>query len=471
MQLGIKQKQTLTLTPALLQSIRILGLSRMELEEYIEAELASNPALELNDVDDAEESPVEALDASDDRVLPDRRAEDFDWDEYLAEKEYENLNVPNTKHTIRRYEPEDAQETLTLHSNLIDQITEENLAQVSNIPSRAISTILCVIESLDDNGILTASPGEIAKLAGVSEKEAIAAIVVVKGLEPAGVGAENVKEALLIQYKRGGGDDPLVKQIIENCLEDVALGHIFKIAQKTGLTTDIASHAIEIIKALNPKPGQGFAGSEQVFYIVPDMIVEKNGDNVDVTVNREGLPRLLVSPYYLSVLKSEKSDSDASIFLRNRLNSATMLIKSLEQREKTVYNVTVVVFRYQFEFLELGERGLKPLTLKMIADELGIHESTVSRSMRGKYVQTPKGVFELKRFLCTGIRTSSGIDITAESLKAKIAEYIEEEDKGSPLSDERIVEKLKRNGAFISRRTVAKYRKEMGISSSPDRRQ
>ena len=469
-QLGISQKQTLALTPALLQSIHILGLSRMELDEYIEAELSLNPVLEVDDSGDSVEISPEIPDVPDDRVLPDRRAEDFDWNEYITEKEYDSTGISNIQNQTQWYEPEDTETNQSLRANLIDQLTEENLTRISQVPGRAVSTALCVIESLDDNGILLASPGEIAKLSGVSEEEASAAIAVIRELEPAGVGAKDVRDALLIQYERNGGADPIIKQIIMDCLEDVAQGRISKIAQKTGLTNEVVTSAIEIIKTLNPKPGRGFAGSEQVSYIVPDVVIEKAGDEAEVVINNYGMPHLLVSPYYLDVLKSEKSDSDAAVFLRNRLNSATTLIKSLEQRGKTVYNVTVVIFRYQSEFLEVGERGLKPLTLKMIADELGIHESTVSRSVRGKYVQTPKGVFELKRFLCSGIRTNDGNTIAADSLKATIIDFIGDEDKKAPLSDERIAEKLKMSGAFISRRTVAKYREEMGIPSSPVRR-
>jgi RNA polymerase sigma-54 factor len=471
MQLGITQKQTLALTPTLLQSIRILGLSRTELNEYLQEELASNPALELAEDAGGEENAGEIPEMPDDRVLPDRRAEDFDWGEYLAEKEYDDIGASYVRSEPQSFESAEEDADRSLRAYIFDQLSETVLAGISDRPPRAAAAALAVIESLDENGFLAASPAEIAKIASVSEKEAHAAITAVRSLEPAGVGASDVREALLIQYERRGGSDPLVRQIIENWLEEVAQGRITRLARKNGLTNEAALAAVEIVKSLDPKPCRGFSGSERIQYIVPDVIVEKTEDTFEVTVNGAYMPRLLVSQYCLDVLKSEKRDSEASIFLRDRLNTAATLIKSLEQREKTVYNVSAAIFRRQREFLEVGMRGLKPLTLKMVADELGIHESTVSRSVRGKYVQTPKGVFELKQFFSAGVRTDDGEGAAVESLRVKISELIDAEDKRVPLSDERIAEILKRNGTLISRRTVAKYREEMSIPSSPARRQ
>ncbi|MDR0874725.1 MAG: RNA polymerase factor sigma-54 [Clostridiales Family XIII bacterium] len=471
MQLGITQKQSLTLTPALLLSIRILGLSRTELDEYLAEELVSNPALELSEDEAADEAADEADEIPDDRVLPDRRAEDFDWGEYLAEKEYEDSGASYMKREAFGFEQADEETDRSLRGYLFDQLTETALAAISGHPGRAAAAALSVIESLDSSGFLEISLNEIAKIAGVSEREAEAAIEVVKELDPAGVGARDARESLLIQYARKGGSDSFVRRIIEDHLEDVASGRIARISRNLGLTIDETLHAVEIVKSLDPKPGRGFAGSEQISYIVPDVIVEKVGDDFEVTVNDAGMPRLFVSPYYRNVLKSEDRDSEASVFLRGRLHAAATLIKSLEQREKTVYNITVAIFRRQREFLENGVCGLRPLTLKMLADELGIHESTVSRSVRGKYAQTPRGVFELKRFFSSGVRTADGEGASGESLRAKISELIGAEDKNAPLSDEKIAENLKRNGAFISRRTVAKYREEMCIPSSSARRQ
>jgi RNA polymerase sigma-54 factor len=327
-----------------------------------------------------------------------------------------------------------------------------------------------IIESLDRNGYLTQTAEEVAAQLHVPIEKVEQVIDVIQTFEPSGVAAADLRECLLIQLEALGQSDPKIRVIVESHLEDLAANRLGLIAKRVGLSVHEVQEIADVIKGLEPKPGRPFSSGADTKYIVPDVTVEKVGSEYIVSVNDAGIPRLLVSPYYRKILSAADKDSGISQFLTGRLNSALWLIKSIEQRSQTIYNVVKAVVNHQINFFEKGEKYLKPLTLKKIADDVGIHESTVSRSISGKYMQSPRGVFEIKYFFTSGVSDGSAEGMASGSIKALIREIVAAENPSSPLSDQTIAEELRAKGIEISRRTIAKYRDEMGILSSSKRR-
>ncbi|MDR1815194.1 MAG: RNA polymerase factor sigma-54 [Clostridiales Family XIII bacterium] len=444
-----KQTQTLALTPTLLQAIRVLGMTLVELDAFLEDEIENNPVIE------------------------------FDWAAYLDDRSETDADLARTVRTFAEdgSDDEDAEPSeeraVTLADYLVEQLSTSDVAQALPNPEVAAAVALYLIESLDENGFQTQTPEEVARALCVQPEDVGRVLEVLRGFDPPGVGARDIADCLILQLDRGGEKAPTLRKIIRECLAEVAAGRIAAVAKKAGLRKEDAEAAVARIRRLDPKPGRGFAGAEKTQYIVPDIIVEKSedGDGFEIRMGRAAVPSLTVNPYYRQVLKSSGRDSEEHQFLTERLNAAVALIKSLEQREQTIYNVTNAVLREQRLFLEKGREHLKPLTLKKVATELGIHESTVSRTIRGKYVQTPRGVFELKYFFASGVAGSGGGgDLTTEAVRQRIRDMIAEEPAGAPLSDEQIAQRLSQEGMKVSRRTVAKYRDEAGIPSSQARR-
>ena len=279
-----------------------------------------------------------------------------------------------------------------------------------------------------------------------------------------------MKECLKIQLRHQGNDDELMMEVVENHLEDIANHRLNNIARALSITIREAQEISDVIRKLEPKPGRQFAGFTETRYVIPDVTVEKVDGEYVVLVNESSTPRLTLSPYYQKMLAESDKESNISQFLTGRLNSAVWLIKSIEQRKQTIFNVVSAVVKYQEDFFEYGPKHLKTLTLKQIADEVGIHESTVSRSINGKYVQSPRGIFEIKYFFTSGVNGSAGEGIASQSIKMLIKEIVDNEDPRAPKSDQAMVEILKEKGIDISRRTVAKYRDEMHVASSSKRK-
>ena len=470
LELNIAQKQTLVLTPQLLQSIRVLGMTGFELEAYIDAELASNPALEAVWDDKATSEPSDGPGDFDREGGPgsaDRRTEDFDWPEYLREKGYDDISYGQT--LLADGVPERENPEPRLDNYLLEQLTSENLCRISKDISRAYRIVECIIATFDENGFLTQNASEMAATIDVSVDEVLAAIAVLQELEPAGVAASDVRESLVLQYKRAGGTDPLVIEIIQTRLKDMAARSAVAVAKAVGCKRVEAEKAFETIKTLDPKPGSGFQSGSDTQYIIPDFIAEKTENGYEAKMNNYYSPSLIVSPYCHKLLAETEKGSEEYVFLTDRLNAAVAMIKSIEQRRRTITDVMAAIFRRQYEFLEKGYAHLRPMTLKQIADEIGVHESTVSRAIRGKYVQTKRGVVEAKQFFSTGLKTVDGVGVAAKSVKTLIAALINAENKKEPLSDSAIVDLLKKDGICLSRRTVAKYRHETGIQSSAKR--
>ncbi len=473
--LTIEQAQKLVMTPELIQAIQILQFNTHELDSYVQEQLLVNPVLEQAHEDTSDSGVHEA---ASDRVseethlqqekLSNARDDEFDWKEYIKDRQYDDIsyrqwedrNGEEKENTYEQYVSSD----VTLPEHLMFQL------QFASGKKGCRRVGKYIIESLDENGYLTSSVKEIAEATGAPEDKVMEVLDIIHGFDPIGVGARNLAECLIIQLKQLGQLTETFEKVINEHLEDLAGSRFNVIAKDMGISPKEVQQMSDIIRTLEPKPGRLFASQMDTKYIVPDVIVERVDDEYTVTVNDNSTPRLMVSSYYQKLLHQAEEDDKLSQYLSDRVNSALWLIKSIEQRKQTIYNVVSAVVKYQKEFLDKGSKYLKTLTLKDIAEEVGIHESTVSRSINGKYLQCPRGVFEIKYFFSAGVSGSHGEGISSNSIKEFIKEIVESEDVKSPYSDQDMVELLKEKGISISRRTVAKYRDELNILSSSKRR-
>jgi RNA polymerase sigma-54 factor len=460
------------MTPELIQAIQILQFNTQELDAYIDEQLLTTPILEAeaheSEDDSASETDFEAEEPPDKRSEEHAGAnEDFDWSEYLKERELDDISYRQWEYTADKndysYEQFVTSE-VSLAEHLLFQL------QFADLKKSCRQIGKYVVESLDQNGYMTQSAEEISRQLGVKREKVDLVVRTIQGFDPAGVCAADLKECLLIQLEQLGMLTPGIERVVTRHLEDLAANRLTGIAKATGLHVREIQRIGDVIKTLEPKPGRQFSSSAETKYIIPDVTVEKIDGEYVVTVNEHNAPRLTISPYYRHILRDADKESQISKFLSGRLNSALWLIKSIEQRRQTIYNVVSAVVARQMDFFERGPKYLKTLTLKQIADEVGIHESTVSRSVNGKYLQSPRGVFEIKYFFTSGVSSDSGESVASGSIKTFIRELIDAEDSLSPLSDQAIADALAETGIEISRRTVAKYRDEMHVPSSPRRK-
>ena len=446
-ELTIEQTQKLSMTPELIQAIQILQFSNQELTDYVQNELMENPVLEAEKTYEAQEVDIR------EKI----READYE-EESFRQWEYSPDN--DEDYTYEQYVSEE--ETLTDY--LLMQL------QFSRLKDTKAAIGRYIIEAIDDNGYLTVSVQEISEALHVSVETVEETLNFIQTFDPTGVAARNLRECMIIQLAAKGLLTDEIEYIIENLLEELADNKISYIAKKMGMKNQEIQQIADLIRSLEPKPGRMFSSGETVRYVVPDIFVEKvNGEYV-VTNNDTSMPKLMVSSYYNKLSAEADKDEELSKYLNDRFNAAVWLIKSIEQRKHTIFNVASAVVRYQQDFFDKGEKYLKTLTLKQIAEEVGVHESTVSRSINGKYMQSPRGVFELKYFFSSGVSGSDGTGVSSNSIKSIIREIISGEDPKKPYSDQDMVEILKQKNIDISRRTVAKYREGMNILSSSKRR-
>lgn len=472
--LTIEQAQKLVMTPELIQAIQILQFNTQELDSYVQEQLLVNPVLESSTADQSENRHE---DGASDEFTEDHREpkeeiaskdDEFDWKEYIKDRQYDDIsyghwedkNGEEKENTYEQYVSSD----VTLPEHLMFQLQFAS----SRKGCRRVGKY--IIESLDENGYMTCTVPEIAAATGAPEEKVIEILDMIHTFDPIGVGAADLKECLIIQLKQLGQLTDTFEEIVNNHLEDLANNRLGVIARDMGISAKEVQRMSDIIRTLEPKPGRQFASQMDTKYIVPDVIVERVDDDYVVTINDNSTPHLMVSSYYQKLLHEADKDDKLSKYLSDRVNSALWLIKSIEQRKQTIYNVVTAVVKYQKEFFDKGSKYLKTLTLKDIAEEVGIHESTVSRSINGKYLQCPRGVYEIKYFFSAGVSGRSGEGISSNSIKEFIKEIVDNEDQSSPYSDQDMVELLKEKGINISRRTVAKYRDELHILSSSKRR-
>lgn len=450
--LKLEMAHKLVMTPQLKQAIAILQLSSLELSEVIEKELIENPVLEIED--------KEAGEREEEREKPDSDAvEDyFEWAEYFGDGRDIGYTAPDRsdKQSFEAY----TANAVSLEEHLEFQLY---LAVLGN-EARAVG--LYLIGCIDENGYLCCSAEEAAQGLGVSTALAEEVLAVIQTFDPAGVGARDLRECLLLQTQQRNIDNPLVLSVIDRHLDDLAAGRFKVIAEKLGVTAHQVQEAADVIRTLDPKPGRAF-GANDLSYILPDVTVERVNGNYIILVNDTDVPRLTINPHYR---RMGNVDGETRKFIESRLNSAVWLIRSIEQRRRTMYNVVEALVELQKDFFDYGPKCVKPLTMKKLADKVGIHESTVSRAIANKYVDTPHGLFALRKFFSASISASGGEDVAASKVKGEIRELVAGEDTSQPLSDQAITDILNKRGIAVSRRTVAKYREEMGILASSKRK-
>jgi len=465
-------EQKLKLAPQIIQSIEILQLPALDLQDLIARELEENPVLEIEQV---EESPDEEDAAPSDAELDHRR----DQPEFGAVDAMEESLLEDTYyHPVRRQSNDEdsygkmeaMKNTESRPPSLQDILFEQfNLLEISP-DIREIGEYL--IYNINDEGYLQFSLEDILEsmdmpVLYVKGEKALRAV---QSLEPPGIGARELKECLLLQMKENGHATSFERELIENRLKDIELNRFPKIAKETGRSIEEIKEAVRFISTLNPRPGSLYAGSAAP-YVVPDVIVTFVDGEYEVRLEDDYIPRIYINPSYREMLKEQKDNPKISDFIRKKLESARWLIDAIEQRRNTLYKIAKKIVEIQHEFLDKGITHLKPLKMQEVAENIGVHNSTVSRAISNKYVQTPRGIFPLKFFFTGGAVADDGNVESRMSLKQRVQDIVDKEDKSNPLSDDEIANQLKTAGFNVARRTVTKYRRMLRIPSSRQRKQ
>lgn len=494
---SLKLGQHLVMTPQLQQAIKLLQLNRLEMQELINQELVENPCLEeLGELDQYEEEPESGdsnnLENMEKESMEGKTAEEMltptgedkiidgkgeiDWEEYM-ENFASGPSLPSTREVpdeLPNYENMVAS-TTDLVGHLEWQVSMSDLTEQERVLAKMI------VGNLSEDGFFIGSLEDIAKELNFDLEDAEEVLKVIQRFDPIGVAARDVRECLLVQAQLLFDPDHLVMKIIQNHLEDLEKRNIAAVTKATGAPEeDVKEAARQIKEEFDPKPGRSFGGGSDTHYIVPDVYVYKVADDFAIQLNEDGLPKLRVSAYYKKILVQAKAEAKAhgkgdpkltKDYLQDKLRAAVWLIKSIHNRQKTIYRVMESIVKHQRDFFDKGVHFLKPMVLREVASDIGVHESTISRVTTNKYVHTPVGTFELKYFFNSGISSGDGSgDVASESVKEKIRSLIAKEDSKRPLSDQKLVELLQEDGIEIARRTVAKYRESMNILSSARRK-
>jgi RNA polymerase sigma-54 factor len=495
---SLRLSQQLVMTPQLQQAIKLLQLNRMELQEVVNQELMENPVLEeLSETPDGENTPSPEAEAEGnaDPEAEQRRDEDafvketpkeeqlvagkddFNWESYVEEFNSTSSTAPSMREVNE--ELPSFENVLTKTTSLEDHLTWQLSMAALADDERKLGNL--IIGNLSDDGYLNASLEDLAKEAGLDIEDAGEVLKIVQNFDPIGVASRNLQECLMIQAKLMNPRQPLVERIIEFHLGDLERKNYQAVAKAIGLPLDKIIEATKLILEFEPKPGRTFNGSGDTQYITPDIYVYKVADEFAIVLNEDGMPKLRISPYYKNILASAQRDAAAGTngaqnkvtkeYVQDKLRAAVWLIRSIHNRQKTIYKVTEAIVRRQRDFFEKGVQLLKPMILKDVANDIGMHESTISRVTTNKFVHTPVGIFELKYFFNSSISSADGSDaLASEAVKEKIRQMVSKEDQKNPLSDQKIVELLRSENIDIARRTVAKYRDMLGILSSGKRK-
>jgi RNA polymerase sigma-54 factor len=466
---SLKLSQQLIMTPQLQQAIKLLQLSRLELVDLVQNEMQENPVLDEAPEDYQTE---EAKADNGEQNLEQQMAEvkpaagidsksDIDWDNYL-----ENYSASAYTASYEDEERPSFESTMTRKTSLTDHLLWQlRLAQLAPEEEEIGSLI---IGNLDEDGYLQADIAEIAAQEGIAVEVAAGVLKKVQEFDPVGVAARNLQECLLIQAYHLGLTGSLAEQILERHLPNLENKNYNAIARDLGVTFQEVIDAVRIIARFEPKPGRPYS-SEEPQYITPDIYVHKVGDEYIVVLNEDGMPKLRISSFYRNALHNPGSDV-AKAYIQEKLRSAVWLIRSIHQRQRTIYKVTKSIITFQREFFDKGVAYLRPLVLRDVAEDIQMHESTISRVTSNKYVHTPQGIFELKYFFNSSINRTDGDQIASQSVKDKIRQIVASENPRKPYSDQKIVEILRQADIDIARRTVTKYREMMGILSSTQRK-
>ncbi len=474
-------KQELKINPRLYQAMDLLYMPLLDLQQHLKQELLNNPFLEMAEVEEEEEEETETEGETEVEATPDeeekRNNDEIDWEEILLDGF--DAGGRKEEHEEREYYEPVTVDTRDLSDHLRDQIT------LLDLTPRQVVLAEEFIGNIDEDGYLKASLEAIVD--GVNDmvrhaieeserdegdlplytmQEAEEMLAIIHNLDPPGVGARDLRECLMLQLKEAGLEQSVPFRLVRDCFEELINHRWSEISKRFGISPSDVQRAADEIQKLDPKPGIKHSDLSDN-YITPDLIVEKIDGKYHVFLNDANLPRLKLSKAYQEIARDKKKfDGESKEFISNKLNSANWMIQAIEQRRQTMLKVMNYIVERQRDFFEKGVQYLKPLTLREVAEVINMHESTVSRVTNEKYVQTPRGVLPLKFFFSSGLSTTGGEDVSARGIKAQIEKLVSDEDPRHPLTDQAIVNILKQNGVQIARRTVAKYRDQLGVLSA-----
>jgi RNA polymerase sigma-54 factor len=470
--LHTKLVQKLILTPSLQQAIKLLPMSTLELSELLNQEMVENPMLE----ETPSETPEQQETAQEKPEEKPATAEKGDtWDdqdyEYFFGDYLDDGYRPRTPTEVKELPP--IENTLSTAASLSDHLLWQLSMQTNDPALRTIGE--AIIGNLDDDGYLVATVDELSSMGPWTTTDVEQALKLVQSLDPIGVAARDLQESLLLQLRhlKLAGDEERIaipERIVTEYMRLLQNHQIPELAKKLGISIDELKQHIELIQQLDPKPGSRYNPSQSQ-YVIPDVYVVKVEEQYVALLNEEGLPQLRISPVYRRLLdKGGENTDETRAYVKDKFRSALWLIKSVEQRQKTIHKVATSIINFQRDFLDQGIEYLRPLVLRDVANDIGMHESTVSRVVTNKYMHTPQGVFEMKYFFHSGISSSYGEAVSSVTIKQRIRKIIEQEDARKPLSDSKIVSMLQKEGLDLARRTIAKYREELKIPTSNQRK-
>lgn len=486
---SVKQTQTLLMSVQVQQAIKILTLGRQELEDYISNELRENPCLEEGEGPAESDVPLESFESGvreDSAALSqieseiarstDTEGDTRGLDDLLVRFE-DTQSSPSQSERSEDFDVPIYERVRSADTNLHEELEEQ--IRMMHLTDYEVGCCMELLQYLDDNGFLTSSLEDISASLGITFDDLEYALSMIQKCEPTGVGAANTQECLLLQLRNQTSPPRLAKRILEECWSEFERQDLNKIARTLkAAPEDVKKAACFIRENLDPRPARQF-GSSTNQIIIPDVFVFKRADEWIVSLNEEGLPRLRVSQKYAEMVagfaghRIKKTEIDAGKlkeFVNEKVKSAKWIVRAISERNKTILRVTEVILDKQKEFFEHGLEHLKPMTLRIIADELGLHESTISRTTMSKYMHTPRGIFELKYFFNSGMSDSDGHELANEAIKNWVSEYIKAEDTAKPLSDQELSDLIEREkGVKVARRTVTKYRESFGLLSSSKR--
>jgi len=490
LQLSQRLNQSLVLAPQLQQSLALLQAPTLELKALVEAELQQNPVLEematenpdlsekvsdgesSSEANDPTEPPAdlnadygENGEAGETAPVDDFQAEfeklvqlDQEWRDHFSQANSPTRATPEDEER-RQFMFDSLVAGTSLAENLLEQVRDSSLSPADHPVADAI------IGNVDDYGYLKASVEEISALGNVAGDKIIEVLKVIQTFEPAGVGARDLRECLLLQLEREGEQESLEYEIVRDYMEALGKRRIPEIARGTGASVEEVQESLAKIARLEPRPGRAFLANMDQF-VLPEVFVKRSGDDFVVSTNNEHIPHLRISNVYKDLMSQGSNTAEVKNYIREKIRAGKFLIKSLHQRQSTIANIAKEIVKRQRDFMDKGVAHLRPLTMVQVAEVVGVHETTVSRAVSGKYMETPQGVFEMKYFFTAGLQTDSGANVSNTSVKDMIAEIFKAEDASKPLSDQEVVKMLKDKGIVIARRTVAKYRMELNILPS-----
>lgn len=475
--LDLRLVQKLVMTPQLQQAIKLLQLSRLELSQTVSQELLENPMLEEGSAAESEDLEAPGLDgkpadekANNEDTPGDREETDLSaqWEEYISDIQREDRNREYSAPSGE--EPPSSEQTLSRPPSLSEHLLWQ--LRLSSVTPREAEIGQIIIGNIDEDGYLRYSLEEVVAASSAQPEEVEKVLRIIQGFDPMGVGGRDLRECLLIQIRQLDLADSVVETVVTNHLKDIETRRFPVIARAVDISLDEVMKVVKVIQGLEPKPGRPFY-LDEAQTIIPDIYVVKSEGDYIVVLNDDGLPKLRISSYYRKLISEKGGVGDATRhYLEDRLRSAVWLVRSIEQRNRTICKVSQSIVKFQRDFMSKGVAHLKPLVLRQVAEEIEMHESTISRVTTNKYMHTPQGIFELKYFFHSGISRGEefGGEMSSESVREIIRKMIIEEDSIHPLKDQEIVERLNSQHIQLARRTVAKYRSELRIPQANRRK-